>query len=496
MERLDDAVCDRARLARDPRFDGQFFIAVRSTGIYCRPVCPAPTVKRANVLFFPSSSAAVAAGFRPCLRCRPEVAPGAPPWNGTAATVSRALRLIGEGALDDRGIEALSGRLGIGVRQLARLFRKHLGAPPTLVAQTRRLEFAKQLVSETGTPMKEVALAAGFRSVRRFNDAFRKFSGRSPSEVRSRPTRDRLDKGQYLFRLAYRAPYDWESLLAFLAARATPGVEEVTGTYRRTFWLEGQQGILEVEPVRGVHALEVRIRFPEARLLLQIVTRVSRMFDLTADPVAIERHLSPDPLLGNLVRGHPGLRLPGAWDGFELAVRAILGQQVTVAGASTLAGRLAQRWGEPLEVDREGGLSHVFPRAEHLLDAPFTGLPAARARAIRELARAVVSGRVSLDGSTTSVALREELTAVPGIGEWTASYIAMRAFNDPDAFPVGDLVLRREASQGEPLTPRQLAERAEAWRPWRAYAALHLWRGAASRGLRRASATTKMRRRP
>jgi AraC family transcriptional regulator of adaptative response / DNA-3-methyladenine glycosylase II len=480
---LDARVCDRARLARDSRFDGRFFIGVLSTGIYCRPICPSPTSKRRNVRFFDSAAAAVEAGFRPCLRCRPETAPGTPAWSGTSTTVSRALRLIAEGALDERGIEELSGRLGVSSRHLHRLFLLHLGASPGAVAQTRRLHFAKQLISDTNLPMFRVAQASGFRSVRRFNDSIRSLYGRTPSELRRlRPVALPARSDEYVFRLPYRPPYDWESLLAFLGGRAIPGVEEVvSGAYRRSFALEGRHGILEVRHEKRVQALEARIRFSEPVSLLPIVTRLRAMFDLAADTSAIAQHFRRDLVLGRLVSKYPGLRVPGAWDGFELAVRAILGQQVSVAAASTLAGQLAQKLGEPLSVSEPGGLTVVFPTAEALANASLPGLPRVRARAIRSLAQAVVSGRVTFSG--TEEATLASLVRIRGIGEWTAQYVAMRALREPDAFPANDLALLRAAGQGSPLTTSALRERAEQWRPWRAYAAVYLWRAAAERPL-------------
>ncbi|HYR45740.1 MAG TPA: AlkA N-terminal domain-containing protein, partial [Thermoanaerobaculia bacterium] len=398
MAALDARVCDRARLARDPRFDGRFFIAVLSTGIYCRPICPSPTARRENVRYFRSAEEAVAAGFRPCLRCRPETAPGTPAWNGTSSTVNRALRLITEGVLQAENVAVLSERLGVSARHLDRLFRIHLGASPIAVAKAWRLHFAKQLISDTDLPMSRVALASGFRSVRRFNDSIRKLYGRTPSELRRlRPVALRSRPDEYVFRLPYRPPYDWESLMAFLASRAIPGVEEVvSGVYRRSFALGGRHGTLEVRHEKSAHALEVRIRFCEPLWLLPIATRLRAMFDLAADTSAIAQHFRRDLLLGRLVKKYPGLRVPGAWDGFELAVRAILGQQVSVAAASTLAGRLAQEFGEPLAVSDPGGLAVVFPAAEAVAGARLRGLPGVRARAIRSLARAVVSGRVTL----------------------------------------------------------------------------------------------------
>ncbi|MGH9364620.1 MAG: AlkA N-terminal domain-containing protein [Thermoanaerobaculia bacterium] len=476
---LDARICDRARLARDARFDGLFFIGVLSTGIYCRPICPSPTAKRVNLRYFRSAEEAVTAGFRPCLRCRPESAPGTPAWKGTSATVSRALRLITEGALQDHTVAELSERLGVSARHLHRLFLVHLGASPIAVMRTWRLQFAKQLISDTDLPMFRVAQASGFRSVRRFNDSIRRLYGRTPSSLRRmRSFALRARQDEYIFRLSYRPPFDWESLVEFLAARAIPGVEEVVaGAYRRSFEHEGRHGILEVRHEKRAQALEVRIRLSESLSLLPIVTRLRGMFDLATDVSTITRYFRRDPLLGPLVQKYPALRVPGAWDAFELAVRAILGQQVTVAAASTLAGRLAQRLGEPLSVPDRGGLTVVFPRAEVLANARVEGVPRARAQAIRSVARAVTSGRITFRG--TDEATVADLARVGGIGEWTAQYIAMRALRQPDAFPAGDLVLRRMVGQGSPLTAKALRERAEKWRPWRAYAAIYLWRAAA-----------------
>lgn len=479
---LDAHVCNRARLARDPRFDGRFFIGVTSTGIYCRPVCPSPTAKRANVRYFPSAAAAAAAGFRPCLRCRPEVAPGTPAWNGTSATVSRGLKLIADGALDAGSVDHLAARLGVSARHLHRLFLQHLGAPPIAVAQTRRLHFAKQLIDATRLPMSQVALAAGFQSIRRFNDVLHKLYGRTPSELRRLREAEapRTDTDEYVFRLAYRPPYAWHALLAFLALRATPGVEEVRdGAYRRSLVFENRHGVLEVHALKRAHALEARIRFPESAGLLRIVARVRAMFDLAADPAVIAQQLRRDPRLQPLIKRYPGLRVPGAWDGFELAVRAVLGQQVAVRSATTLAGRLVRAHGEPLQFADRGGLTHVFPSAEVLADADIAGLPAARARTLRTLARAVARGELRFAGGLPDEEFFARFQGIAGIGDWTAQYVAMRAFNEPDAFPASDLVLLRAAGHGRALTPAALRRRAENWRPWRAYAAMYLWRAAA-----------------
>jgi AraC family transcriptional regulator, regulatory protein of adaptative response / DNA-3-methyladenine glycosylase II len=484
---LDTKTCDQARLTRDVRFDGRFFIGVTSTGIYCRCICPAPSAKRQNVVYFPTAAAAAAANFRPCLRCRPETAPGTPAWNGTSATVSRGLRLISEGALDEESVEMLSTRLGVSPRHLHRLFLQHLGASPIAVAQTRRLHFAKQLISDTDLPMAQVALASGFQSIRRFNATFSKLYARTPTDIR------RLHKlattstvtGEYVFRLAYRPPYDWKALLAFLAARATPGVETVVdGAYRRSIAFGTSQGVLEVRPQKRAHALEAHVFFPDPARLLQIVTRLRAMFDLAADPAVITRSLRHDPLLAPHVKRNAGLRVPGAWDGFELAVRAILGQQVTVRGATTLAGRLAQDFGEPLRCANTFGLTHLFPQPGVLAKAQIRGLPQLRTQSIRALAQATLDGRINFDNRLPIDNLLKRFTDIQGIGDWTAHYVAMRALGDPDAFPANDLVLLRMAGERKTLTPAALLKRAEAWRPWRAYAAMLLWRAAADKQMK------------
>lgn len=478
---LDVKVCERARRALDARFDGRFFIGVTSTGVYCRPVCPVLAPKEANVRYFASAAAAAEAGFRPCLRCRPESSPGTPAWLGTSATVSRALKLIGDGALDGGDVETLAGRLGVGPRHLRRLFLRHLGATPVAVAQTRRLHFAKQLIDETDLPLTRVALAAGFGSIRRFNATFQKTYHRAPRELRHASRHDgrQAPVNEYVFRLAYRPPYDWDALIGFLAARATPGVELADAArYRRTISLAGHKGTIEAGPAHGKNHLELRIRFPEPRLLLLVVERARRIFDLGADPGEIGKQLRRDTRLRPLVSARPGLRVPGAWDGFELAVRAVLGQQVSVKGATTLAGRLAHAFGQPMNGLGHEELPVLFPAPETLAEAELTriGLPRARADAIRELARATLDGRVAFDSSAGLEGFADRMTALPGIGAWTAQYVAMRALGEPDAFPAGDLGLRKALERGgRQMKPAELEREAEAWRPWRAYAAMHLW---------------------
>jgi AraC family transcriptional regulator of adaptative response / DNA-3-methyladenine glycosylase II len=474
---LDRRACDRARRSQDARFDGRFFIAVTSTRIYCRPICPARAPKDANIRYYPTAAAAEAAGFRPCLRCRPEASPGTPAWLGTSGLVSRGLRLIGEGALDREGVEALSDRLGITSRHLRRLFLQHVGATPLEVALTRRGHFAKKLLDETTLPLSQVALAAGFGSVRRFNAHIQRTYSRTPTELRRK--RAAPVNGPYRLSLAYRPPLDWEALVGFLAARATPGVEVVEAScYRRTIAIGDQVGTLAVSRSAVKPAIELEVRFPDSRVLLVIVERVRRMFDLGADPSVIAKHLGGDPWLGPVLARHPGIRTPGAWDGFELSVRAILGQQVSVAAATTIAGRLAARFGR--EVEGTAGLDRIFPTPAQLAAAPIeeVGVIASRAETIRCLARAVMAGRVTFGTVSAPEVVTQALEALPGIGPWTAQYIAMRALGEPDAFLPGDLILRQMAGD---CTARALEQHAERWRPWRAYAVMLLWQAAKER---------------
>ncbi len=473
---------DRARASRDPRFDGKFFIAVTSTRIYCRPVCPVPSPKPANIRYYDSAVSAAEAGYRPCLRCRPEAAPGTPAWLGTSAVVRRALRLIQEGVLDEISVDDLAGRLGIGPRHLHRLFVQHLGAAPLTVAQTRRLHFAKRLLDETDLPMTEVAIAAGFGSVRRFNDAFQRTYARAPREIRKRrrvePTPAARD--EVVLKLPFRPPYDWEQVLGFFATRAVPGVESVDARgYRRILATrEGGTALVAVSALPGEHALELRVRGASPSELFHVAAAARHAFDVAADPGLVGQALGSDPLLGPLVKKRPGLRVPGAWDPFEVAVRAVLGQQVSVAAARTLAGRLVVRAGRALQ-PAEGDLRYAFPDAGALAGASLDGLgiTGARVRALHGLARAVAEGRLDFGGPSDEVTAA--LAALPGFGAWTAQYVALRGLGEPDAFPEGDLVLRRMAAGGAaPLSTRALATLAEGWRPWRAYAALHLWRAA------------------
>lgn len=479
---LDPKSCYKALRSRDSRFDGRFFVGVVTTGVYCRPVCPAPTPKSENVQFYSCAAAAEESGFRPCLRCRPETSPGAPPWVGSSTTVSRALKLIEEGLLDEGNVEALAERLGIGDRHLRRLFLEHLGASPIAVAQTRRVQFAKNLIDQTKLPISRIAFSAGFSSIRRFNAAVRRAYRMTPSQLRAkrRPKGPAGGDGADLhLRLAYRPPLDWKWMTNYLALRAIPGVEHVSGeAYKRTIEVNGVGGIIEVRPIENETYLDLRVQIAETPHLARVADRVRRIFDLKADPEEIFSHLGADSLLAAPLRAYPGLRAPGAWDGFELAVRAILGQQVSVKGASTLAGRLARRFGRPIERPGEEDLTHLFPRASVLARSDLTqiGIPLSRSKTIRGLARAYESGEIDFQTSGDPAEFISRMTRLPGIGDWTAQYVAMRALDEPDAFPAGDLGLLKAASRpGRPMTPKRLEARSQRWRPWRAYAAVALW---------------------
>ena len=480
-------VCYRALQSRDARFDGLIFVGVSSTGIYCRPICPVRTPKFENCSFFASAAAAHEAGYRPCLRCRPEIAPDLASWRGTSNTVSRALALIADGALDgsENNVETLATRLGLGERHLRRLFLQHLGASPISVAQTRRVLFAKQLIHDTKMPMAQVAVASGFSSLRRFNETFLDLFHRPPSALRRKntaKTEAKTEEKDIVLRLRYRSPYDWESMLSFLRARAIPGVELVEGEcYLRTVELDGAVGSIAVTHLLKQQSLEVAIRFPNVKSLPAIVGRVRRLFDLGADIETIDEHLSTDPALARLVAQRPGLRAPGGWDGFEIAVRAVLGQQISVAAARRLAGELAQLHGRsvPRSFRIHPELSNVFPSAKRMasVSAVALGMPAARLAALRAVAEAAVANPNlfrpfgGIDETIT------RLKSIRGVGEWTAQYIALRAVREMDAFPATDIGLLRGAASLDrtAVTPANLLGRAECWRPWRAYAAQHLW---------------------
>ncbi len=497
---LDRADCYRALSIRDARFDGRFFTGVKTTGVFCRPVCPAPLPKSGNCTFWRSAAAAQAAGFRPCLRCRPESAPGTPAWRGTAASVSRAMLLIEDGALDHGGsVDELADRLGIGSRHLRRLFGQHLGATPRAVAKLRRSLFAKQLIDETKMSMTEIADSAGFSSQRRFNACIREVYGRPPSALRrknrqkkrtssvrgeARPasTGSADDTSMIELSLAYRPPFAWDALLDFFRDRAIPGVEAVVdGRYLRTIRTRGGVGSIAVRHDEARRRLRVSVCLSTPEGLIEITSRLRQLFDLDADADAIDDVLAQKTMLRASVCGCPGMRVPGAFDGFETAVRGILGQQVSVKGATTVTGRVAARWGTRLPRRRaqSEALAQVFPTARRLAQAELeeVGIISARAETIRGLARAVLADSSLLapgKGLTQDI---DRLVALPGIGPWTAHYLAMRVLREPDALPSGDLGLRKAISRaGEKPRPARDVERAlDAFRPYRAYAAMRLW---------------------
>jgi len=485
---LEPEACYRALKARDERFDGRVFIAVVTTGVYCRPVCPVPAARFENCRFYASAASAQSAGFRPCLRCRPETAPERGGWDDVSKTVARGLALIDAGALDgdDASVERLAARLGVGERHLRRLFQRVLGASPIAVAQTRRVLFAKQLIHDTRLPMTEIAFAAGFGSVRRFNETFRRLYQRPPSALRRRgpgagAPGSSLTAGVTV-RLRYRPPYDWRSILTHLAARAVAGVEEVEGeAYRRVIRHGGQVGIVEVRHLPAAHSVSMTFRIPAVRSLPGLVARARRALDLGADVEVIASHLRTDPLLARHLAERPGLRVPGGWDGFEIGVRSVLGQQVSVSAARKLASTLVQLCGTSIagSLGSDGSLARAFPTAEQVARADLTKLhlPDARRRALTALAEAAIEDPELFHPSATLEATVARLRRITGIGEWTAQYIALRAAREPDAFPASDVGLLRAMSDeyDRRPTPATLIARAEGWRPWRAYAAQHLW---------------------
>jgi AraC family transcriptional regulator, regulatory protein of adaptative response / DNA-3-methyladenine glycosylase II len=459
---LEPDVCWQAAYSRDARFDGRFFAGAVTTGVYCRSTCPVPFAKPDNIIWFASAAAAEAAGFHPCRRCRAAASPGTPAWVGTSAVVSRALRLIVEGALDSGNVEELANRVGIGSRHLRRLFAEHLGASPIRIAITRRVHFARNLIEETDLPITQLAACAGFRSIRQFNHAMRTTAGESPTELRRMrgvspvPTPPGL-----LIRLAYRPPFHWPGLLAFLAQRAIVGVESIqSNAYRRTIEIDGVAGAIEVRHAAGERQLLVKIELPRYESLMQVAQRVRRIFDLDADPFQIAGRLSHDRKLKASLTANPGLRVPGIWDGFEAAVRAALGERFADQAPRASLARLARIFGRPVTTSIPG-LTHVFPCPEDLAEAD---LGAARIRGepasmIRALARAVSKRDLTFEASMSLHDAIARVRVVQGISGQMAGYIAMRAFGEPDAFPI---------------PPAKAPRSTECWRPWRAYAAMYL----------------------
>ncbi len=478
---LDFERCYRAVASRDPRFDGWFVTAVTTTRIYCRPSCPAVTPKRRNVRFLPSPAAAQREGFRACLRCRPDAAPGSPEWDNRADVVARAMRLIGDGVVDRDGVPGLASRLGYTQRHLHRMLCSELGAGPLALARAQRAQTARVLIETTEMGLAEIAFAAGFHSVRQFNDTIREVYGRTPSLLRNGSAADRATTpGTTTLRLPYRPPLHAGALFGFLGARAVPGVEAADGGYHRTLRLPHGPGAVSLTPQDGY--VQATLRLSDVRDLAPTVARCRRLLDLDADPEAVDAALAADPALAAAVVAEPGVRLPRAVDGFELAVRAVVGQQISVPAARTVLAKLARACKEGTPLMRnplEGGPSLLFPGAAAVAEAPDEafGMPAARRRTIRALATAVASGDLVLDGGVDRAETEKQLLALPGIGPWTVGYITLRALGDPDVFLPTDLGARRGArSSGLPDEPAALAEHAIRWRPWRSYALIKLWR--------------------
>ncbi|MGK2963724.1 MAG: DNA-3-methyladenine glycosylase 2 family protein [Gemmatimonadaceae bacterium] len=471
-----------ALVSRDPRFDGVFYVAVTSTGIYCRPVCTARTPRATNCRFFGSRELAEKSGFRPCLRCRPELAPGNAPVDDGGRIAGLIAQRIDEGMLDDgAGLERIATQFGWSSRQIRRILRRQLGVSPIELALTRRLLLAKQLLTETRLPITEVAVASGFSSLRRFNDAFSRRYSMPPTRFRKGvgDSASPSAGGTFTLQLGYRAPFDWEGLLSLIGARAMAGVEAVTGSeYLRTVELGPHRGWIRVGDLAERRTLQVELTHSLTPALPVLLGRLRNLFDLSARPDVIAAHLASDPVLSRSVAASPGLRVPGAFDGFELAVRAILGQQVSVKAATTLAGRFAEAFGQPIATPY-GELRRLSPlpatvAAASLSDITSLGITGPRAASIKTLAEEISSGRLRLDPGTDHQVAADQLVSLPGIGPWTASYVAMRALRSPDAFPAGDLIIRKNLGG---VTAARAEEMSLAWSPWRSYATLHLWRG-------------------
>lgn len=468
--------CYSALAARDARFDGRFFVGVTSTRIYCRPVCRVRMPGRERCRFFAVAASAEAAGYRPCLRCRPELAPGSTPLDGSATIADRAVARIEAGALSEIDVAGLAAEFGIGPRQLRRLLERDYGVTPIALAQTRRLLLAKQLLADTRMPIAQVALASGFSSVRRFNHLFRTRYRLTPSTLRNQHNSPHEPVGLTL-KLGYRPPLDWSAMLSFLTQRGANCLEQRDGEhYLRTMACGPHQGWITVAPAGNANVLDVTVSPGLAGAMGWLRSRLRQLFDLDACPQVIAAQLCADARLAPLLEHQPGLRIPGAVEGFELALRAIVGQQISVPAATTVFTRFVRHFGTPVTTPAPG-LDRLPPRAEALANADLQqiidrGVPRRRAETIHVLAQAMASGTLRLGRGQPTAQTRAALQALPGIGPWTAQYIGMRALGDPDAFPAQDLGLARALGMHK---PQALQIAAEAWRPWRAYAAMHLW---------------------
>jgi AraC family transcriptional regulator of adaptative response / DNA-3-methyladenine glycosylase II len=477
---LDDEQCYRAAQSRDSRFDGCLITAVKTTGIYCRPSCPAMTPKRRNVEFFVTAAAAQQHGYRACKRCRPDASPGSPEWNVRADVVGRAMRLIADGLVDREGVGGLAARLHYSERQINRLLTAELGAGPLALARAQRAQTARMLIETTSMPITEIAFASGFASVRQFNDTVREVFASSPTELRG-ARQPSAAGGTLSLRLPYRAPFHSESIFRFLGDRAVPGVEAWDGvTYRRSMRLNHGNAVVALSPgpsSPGPNAIMCTLHLDNVADVQAAVQRCRRLLDLDADPDTVEAHFADDPILGPLVRKRPGLRSPGHPDGVELLTRAVLGQQVSVKGARTLAARLVAAVGQPLAAP-VGAVTHAFPSAAAIAGCSpaAMAMPGARVRALVQACEQLACGGIVIDAGSDREEISRQLESLPGIGQWTAGYVALRALGDPDVFLPTDVGVRNALrSMGTDGTPKAAAQLADAWRPWRSYALHHLW---------------------
>jgi AraC family transcriptional regulator, regulatory protein of adaptative response / DNA-3-methyladenine glycosylase II len=472
--------CYQALKERDSRFDGRFFTAVKTTGIYCRPICPARTPLARNVVFYRHAATAEANGFRPCLRCRPDSLPGSPAWSGTSAVVCRSLRLIEKGFLDQNGVDGLAGHVGLGSRQLRRLFVREIGTSPQRVAQTRRAHFARKLLEETQLSITEIAFASGYASLRRFNSAIKEHYNLAPQQLRSRsPSTNPALSPWLMLKLPYQPPFSWSTLLAFFKTRLITGVETIRkDSYLRLIANSNKPTLIEVFPTAHEASLTLRITNPPTAHLLPLVSRVRALFDLEADSLAITQKLEQDPIFTPWVQRFSGLRVPGTWCPWEMSVRALLGQQISVKAATTICQRIVLRYGELIPDSPDSELNRCFPTPAVLRTADLAdmGLTSRRQQYLQKLAEYFCEHPLRDYQQWPTEQQLEQLYSLPGIGPWTQAYLAMRAWRDPDAFPAKDLGIVKAIHQTEPdLHGKQLEQRAENWRPWRAYAACLLW---------------------
>lgn len=455
----------RAHLARDPRFDGKFFVAVKTTGIYCRPICPARKAKLDHIEFFIYAVQAEAAGYRPCLRCRPETAPGSTAWLGTSATVQRALRIMDRFALEELSVAEIAAKLGIGERWLRELFQQQVGVNPQAILMSKKLDMASNLLDKSSLSITDIAFSSGFQSLRRFNDAFKIRFQKKPREFRTNPQAD----GQLYFQLSYRPPYAWDHLMQFFSHRAVPTLERVEGnSYQRLITYGEVRGWFRAKPSEG-HKIEFEFKLDRNTNILEFAAKLKNSFDLDADPMAIESSLKEDIQLKPYLEQYSGLRIPGGWDGFELAVRAIVGQRISVKAARTILGKIVEICGERQNLDSSLQLTHFFPTPQRILAADLSGsgLPKARIATLKNLAQEILNNHLILDGTADFAETCQKLLSIKGIGAWTVEYIAMRALRNPNAFPATDLEIQKKVSKLS-LNPEQ-------WSPWRAYAAILLW---------------------